>query len=264
MSNRHYYSSGRPAGHYNKRYYQKEEKNNEARINRYSSAPDMGDGRRRRFPGNHVLHAPGGALPGYKNNCGHNSRCTGFHPFNMELYTERLAEAQAFCNLEDLQIRLLPGAEIAWTCQVPMALQQGKIPTIGRTDYVLLEFWRDISWQAATDAVNQLTRAGYRPILAHPERYLIFLQSPKKVLRFRHETGVLLQVNANTILNPRNYRIHRFVEYMLQKDGVDAVASDAHNCVSRPVNLEAAYQWLIHHTDAAYARKLVTFGGELV
>ena len=70
MSNRHYYSSGRPAGHYNKRYYQKEEKNNEARINRYSSAPDMGDGRRRRFPGNHVLHAPGGALPGYKNNCG--------------------------------------------------------------------------------------------------------------------------------------------------------------------------------------------------
>ena len=39
----------------------------------------------------------------------------GFHPFNMELYTERLAEAQAFCNLEDLQIRLLPGAEIAWT-----------------------------------------------------------------------------------------------------------------------------------------------------
>lgn len=86
----------------------------------------------------------------------------------------------------------------------------------------------------------------------------------EKVLRFRHETGVLLQVNANTILNPRNYRIHRFVEYMLQKDGVDAVASDAHNCVSRPVNLEAAYQWLIHHTDAAYARKLVTFGGELV
>lgn len=43
-----------------------------------------------------------------------------------------------------------------------MALQQGKIPTIGRTDYVLLELWRDISWQAATDAVNQLTRAGYR------------------------------------------------------------------------------------------------------
>lgn len=188
----------------------------------------------------------------------------GFHPFNMELYTERLAEAQDFCSLEDLQIQILPGAEIAWTYQVPMALQQGKIPTLGKTDYVLLELWRDISWQAATDAVNQLTRAGYCPILAHPERYLAFLQSPKKALRFRQETGALLQVNANTILNPRNYRIHRFVKYMLQKGGVDAVASDAHNCVGRPVNLEAAYQWLTLHTDAAYALKLVTFGGELI
>lgn len=51
---------------------------------------------------------------------------------------------------------------------------------------------------------------------------------------------------------------------MLQKGGVDAVASDAHNCVGRPVNLEAAYQWLTLHTDAAYALKLVTFGGELI
>lgn len=108
----------------------------------------------------------------------------GFHPFNMELYTERLAEAQDFCSLEDLQIQILPGAEIAWTYQVPMALQQGKIPTLGKTDYVLLELWRDISWQAATDAVNQLTRAGYYPILAHPERYLAFLQSPKKRFGF--------------------------------------------------------------------------------
>ena len=86
-----------------------------------------------------------------------------------------------------------------------MALRQGKVPTIGGTDYVLLELWRDISWQAAADAVSQLTRAGYCPVLAHPERYLAFLRSPKKTLRFRYETGVLLQVNANTILNPRNY-----------------------------------------------------------
>ena len=52
----------------------------------------------------------------------------GFHPFNMELYTERLAEAQAFCNLEDLQIRLLPGAEIAWTLSGAHGTPTGKDP----------------------------------------------------------------------------------------------------------------------------------------
>lgn len=188
----------------------------------------------------------------------------GFQPFDIESYTERLAEAQDFCKSENLDLQVLRGAEIAWTYQTPMALRQGRVPTIGGTDYVLIELWRDISWQAATDAANQLTRAGYCPVLAHPERYLAFLWSPKKALRFRHETGALLQVNANTILHPRNYWERRFTNYMLQEGGVDAVAWDAHNCENRPVNLEAAYQWLVLHTDVAYAQELVTFGGELI
>ena len=188
----------------------------------------------------------------------------GFQPFDMGLYTERLCEAQSFCDSEKLDIRVLSGAEIMWTYQAPLSLRQGKLPTIGGTDYVLLELWRNITCQSARDAVNQLTRAGYCPVLAHPERYLTFLRSPKKLLRFRNETGALLQVNADTILNPQNFWERRFTEFLLKEGAVDAVASDAHNCVSRPVNMKKAYQWLITHTDEAYAKKLVTFGGEPV
>lgn len=187
----------------------------------------------------------------------------GLQPFDMGLYTERLTEAQCFCKTEDLGICVLPGAEIAWTHQTPLALRQGRIPTMGGTDYVLLELWRNISWQAAQDAVKQLTRAGYCPVLAHSERYLAFIRSPKKTLQFRNETGALLQLNADTVLSPRNYWERRFTEYLLKEGAVDAIASDAHDCINRPVNMEAAYQWLTIHTDAAYAKELVTFGGEL-
>lgn len=187
----------------------------------------------------------------------------GLQPFDMGLYTERLTEAQCFCKTEDLGICVLPGAEIAWTHQTPLALRQGRIPTMGGTDYVLLELWRNISWQAAQDAVKQLTRAGYCPVLAHPERYLAFIRSPKKTLQFRNETGAMLQLNADTVLFPRNYWERRFTEYLLKEGAVDAIASDAHDCINRPVNMEAAYQWLTIHTDAAYAKELVTFGGEL-
>lgn len=187
----------------------------------------------------------------------------GSRPFDMGLYMERLAEAQSFCESENLDIRVLSGAEIAWADQIPLALRQGKVPTIGGTDYVLLEFWRNISWHEATDAVKQLTRAGYCPVLAHPERYLAFLQSPRKTLRFRNETGALLQVNADTILTPRNYWEKRFTNYLLRTGALDAVASDAHNVANRPVNMAEVYQWLIDHTDATYAHKLVTLGGEL-
>lgn len=187
----------------------------------------------------------------------------GFVPFDMGLYTERLAEAQRFCEFENLGIHVCPGAEIAWTYQTPLALRQGKVPTIGGTDYVLLEFWKNVSWQEATDAVKQLTRAGYCPVLAHPERYLAFLRSPKKTMRFRNETGALLQINANTILHPKNHWERRFTDNLLKTGSVDAVASDAHNCGNRPINLEAAYQWLTSHTDAGYARELMDFCGEL-
>lgn len=187
----------------------------------------------------------------------------GVQPFDIGLYDERLAEAQHFCESENLGIHVLSGAEIAWTYQTPLALRQGKVPTIGDTDYVLLELWRNVSWQEATDAVKQLTRAGYCPVLAHPERYLAFLLSPKKALRFRHETGTLLQVNANTILSPQNFWERRFTDCLLKSGGMDAVASDAHNCTNRPINMEAAYLWLAHHTDAVYAQTLVSFGGVL-
>lgn len=187
----------------------------------------------------------------------------GLQPFDMGLYTERLTEAQCFCKTEDLGICVLPGAEIAWTHQTPLALRQGRVPAMGGTDYVLLELWRNISWQTAQDAVKQLTRAGYCPVLAHPERYLAFIRSPKKTLQFRNETGALLQLNADTVLSPRNYWERRFTEYLLKEGAVDAIASDAHDCINRPVNMEAAYQWLTIHTDAAYAKELVTFGGEL-
>ena len=187
----------------------------------------------------------------------------GFRPFDMGLYTERLTQAQHFCQSQQLGIRVLPGAEIAWTYQTPLAIRQRRVPTLGGTDYVLLELWGSISWQAAADAVKQLTRAGYCPVLAHPERYRAFLWSPKKTLQFRNETGALLQINAGTILAPRNCMERKFTGYLLQEGAVDAVASDAHDCAHRPVNLEEAYRWLTVHTDAAYARELVTFGGEL-
>ncbi|MBU5489312.1 CpsB/CapC family capsule biosynthesis tyrosine phosphatase [Butyricicoccus intestinisimiae] len=91
------------------------------------------------------------------------------------------------------------------------------------------------------------------------------------MLREAHRQGIKTVVatshaepGANTILHPRNYWERRFTKYMLQEGGVDAIASDAHNCENRPVNLEAAYQWLVLHTDAAYAQELVTFSGELI
>lgn len=188
----------------------------------------------------------------------------GMRPFDMGLYRERLDQAQSFCRMQKLDVKVVPGAEVAWTYYTAPALHQGRIPTLGGTDYVLLELWRDISWQAARNAVGQLTRAGYCPVLAHAERYLAFLLSPKAAMRFRNETGALLQINANTLLHPRGYLERRFIQRLLSEGAIDAVATDAHDCEKRPVNLHDAYVWLCKNTDKAYAQDLTSFGGVFI
>ena len=119
--------------------------------------------------------------------------CPGFVPFDIGAYRERLTQAQDFARQENLDVALFPGAEVAWTFQTTTSIRHGDFPTLGSTDYVLLELWRDVSLQTARDAVNQLIRAGYCPVLAHVERYRCFSWWPKAALRFREETGALMQ-----------------------------------------------------------------------
>lgn len=189
--------------------------------------------------------------------------CPGMMPFDPGLYRERLAEANAFCQQEGLDVTVLPGAEVAWTYQTVSALRKGNVPTLGNTDYVLLELWRDISLHEAKCAVRSLMSAGYRPVLAHVERYRCFSWFPGQAMRFREETGTLFQMNAATLLQPRGLVEKCFVSRMLNARALDAVASDAHGNAARPQNLHAAFDWLMRHTDDAYARVLTTFSGEL-
>lgn len=185
----------------------------------------------------------------------------GFRHFDMGLYQQRLSEARGFCEAQRLKVNVISGAEVAWTWQAASALRRGTVPTLGDTDYVLVELWRDVSWQTAKDAVNQLIRAGYCPVLAHVERYLAFRLSPRTAMRLSRETGALLQINADALLHPHGFLERSFVRTLLREQAIDAVASDAHNCRERPVNLKEAYEWLAGHTDEAYARQLTNFGG---
>lgn len=183
----------------------------------------------------------------------------GLEPFDIRLCRERQMEAQHFCDVEGMDLKVLLGAEIAWTNQAILSLRQSRIPTLGDTDYVLLELWRDVSWNVAKDAVRQMIGAGYCPILAHPERYRAFCLFPKYAIRFREETGAMFQINADAILNPIGILQRRFIRTLIDQRAIDLVASDAHDSSDRPVNLAEARKWVAEHTDEAYAANVTNF-----
>lgn len=187
--------------------------------------------------------------------------CPGIRPFDMGMYNERLREAQEYCDANALGIEMVSGAEVAWTYNTVDALRQGRVPTLGGTDRVLIELWEKVSWTEVKQAARQLLRAGFTPVFAHIERYRYFVWQPKQAQAFREEFGVEFQVNASSILGQAGPMQRRFIRIMLDEQALDAVATDAHDCAGRRICLAEAYDELERRCGTEYAGRLVNFGG---
>lgn len=186
--------------------------------------------------------------------------CPNLRPFRMNVYRERLAEANEYCRNEGLPLRVLSGCEIRYSDSVPDHLMDGRLPTLGGTSHVLIEFDPESDLSELEGAADKLYIAGYQPVVAHVERYRCLVKAPERAIEIREECGLLFQMNCDTILKARGFRLRRFVKRMLEARAIDAVATDAHNTVDRPVRMREAYLKLVTEQGIDYAERLVHMG----
>jgi protein-tyrosine phosphatase len=85
--------------------------------------------------------------------------------------------------------------------------------------------------------VYELLNAGYKPILAHPERYTYFAMNPSKYHQIR-ELGLLFQININSTNDFYGKGAKTAVKYLIEEGLVDFVGSDTH----RPKYIESLKQ----------------------
>ena len=136
------------------------------------------------------------------------------------------AHDEAFAALTQVApagIRLHRGAEVMLDrALTPRAIATRRV-TLAGSRYLLCEFTRMVSSQAATAALTQVVKAGLVPVLAHPERYQVC--SVAMVQRWK-ELGVKMQVDANTLLkaSARGQRARELVTNGL----ADILAGDNH------------------------------------
>ena len=176
----------------------------------------------------------------------------GVTELNINLFLERIAEAQHFCKASKIGIEILPGAEIFYTDQTVDFLDQGRILTLGKTQFVLVEFSTKAGYEDILDACDTLLRSGYIPVLAHIERYPCFLLHPRKVYDLKRRLDVRLQINCSTILS-RGLLTTYFCKTLLKDSLVDVVASDAHNTSIRPVCMRQAFEALKKQCGEEYS-----------
>ncbi len=74
----------------------------------------------------------------------------------------------------------------------------------------------------------ELQIAGYKPILAHPERYLYYANDREKYLELK-DRGILFQLNMLSPLGFYSKPVADAAQYLVQQNLIDLVGSDTHH-----------------------------------
>jgi tyrosine-protein phosphatase YwqE len=90
------------------------------------------------------------------------------------------------------------------------------------------------------DVLFKMRIKGYRPVLAHPERYL-YLQTKKEKVEELFHSGVLMQVNTMSLGGYYGPQALKLVEWMSDQEFIHFLGSDCHR-VKHLEPLQKAYQ----------------------
>ena len=151
----------------------------------------------------------------------------GVYEFPEQKFLYNLREARNYIQQECLQLTLFTGAEILYTDSTPRLLREGRIPTLAGSEYVLVEFSPTESREHIFSALQKIAGAGFRPIIAHMERYPA-IRTLDQVREMKSRYQALIQINARSLIRKQPFFRRPFFDGLFEENLADFVATDAH------------------------------------
>lgn len=129
-----------------------------------------------------------------------------------------------------IPLALLPGMELLLTPDAPGLLQAGTACGLAGSSWVLVELPPTTIERPLylDDTLFHLQLAGYRPILAHPERYG-FVQRDPGTLDALVDRGAVAQVTAPALLGEYGRTIRKTAAQLVRNGSCALAASDRHH-----------------------------------
>ena len=136
--------------------------------------------------------------------------------------------------------RILLGSEYFFAHDMPDVVERGDsvIPLAG-SRYVLVEFASHAVPPLVEQPFYRLQLAGWTPIIAHPERNLVFQSRPEMLLSLVRG-GARTQITAGSYTGAFGPKAEKAAREWLGAGLVHTIASDAHNTTKRPPLVSAA------------------------
>lgn len=139
----------------------------------------------------------------------------------------RFEDVQETLLKTDLSIEMEVAAEYFLDDTMLTKIENKQLLSFGKEKFVLVEFSFNHPPAFEKEMFNRMLDAGYKPILAHFERYMYFLGGIEMALEYR-SLGVNIQLNLNSLSGVYGNDIKIQGEKMLDDFVVDFVGTDAH------------------------------------
>lgn len=156
-------------------------------------------------------------------------------------------------------IHVRAGAEVRLTPNISREL----LHPIDGTDFVLVDFPSGTWPFYAEDALFRLQTMGFRPILAHPERYGWQSEALNRA-RALGERGVVLQVTLASLNGMFGKAVRQAALDLLEDGVVHVLATDAHGAGARLESAETSLSWINREHGDVIVDKLLRNNPSLI
>lgn len=152
-----------------------------------------------------------------------------------------------------IPVSVVTGGEVASFLPLEIMKQY----SINGNGYILLEFPHSHLPVTSKETIRHLTMDGYKVLIAHPERNPSVIRNPRVLAEIINETGARAQITANSITGAFGMGIRSCARYLLKKNMVHVIASDAHSAGYRKPFLSDALAVAVKMVGEEKARRLV-------
>jgi tyrosine-protein phosphatase YwqE len=141
---------------------------------------------------------------------------------------EKLVLVEEAIRQKGLQVDIKASAEYYIDDNFTELLQLENIIPFPQPKYILAEYPMIAPLMNFEQRVFEMTKRGYTPIIAHPERYRYWHKTPEAFERLK-DLGCLLQLNVLAIEGYYGPDIKDCAKYLLKNNLYDLIGTDLHH-----------------------------------
>ena len=164
---------------------------------------------------------------------------------------------------DSLNLELYLGSEIYFSSEIIDLIKDKKASTINNTRYILFELPMNTKPLFVKELVYELIQNGYRPIIAHPERYS-YVQDEIKYVQELASLGALFQSNYGSIIGMYGNDAKKTLKKLLKNNLISFLGSDVHRVGQIYPKIPKALKKLNKIVSTEQLEKLTTLNAQKV